>query len=155
MKSSYRRSVIELNVVTMGAIRTAIFCVLASLTLAIQGSAQNQHNFIVPPETNSCDSIKFNQQSLSMAVEVISQTIFRFQQNISINREKGFKEASFYSCDNLHGYMLIKYHNLHILYSEMPLSLWESMINSGNPGEYYEKNIKDQYAFWLSEVNIP
>lgn len=116
-----------------------------------KGLSQDKHNFLVPPENTSCDSIAIAGSDIDTAVQIIANTSFRFQQNVSINRETGFREASYYSCDNQIGYMLIKYHDCMLLYSSLPITIWESMIKSGNPGDYFEKNIRDIYSVWLSK----
>jgi hypothetical protein len=129
----------------------ALFVLLFANT--IKASAQDKHNFIVPPENSNCDSMVIDLPELEVALEIIGHTVFRFQQNVKINRETGFREASFFSCDNQDGYMVIKYHDSIFLYSSIPKSIWESMVSSGNPGVFYEQNIRGSFVTWLSQTD--
>jgi hypothetical protein len=125
---------------------------LALLANSIHVKAQDKHNFPVPPENTSCDSLMLDTTDIEIALDVIANTVFRFQQNIKINRSKGFKEASYFSCYNQEGYMVIKYHDCMYLYSSIPKHIWESMIVSGNPGSFFETNIRDQYESLLTHI---
>jgi hypothetical protein len=122
------------------------FIYFASILLVM---AQDRHNFPVPPKNTSCDSISqiTDNPDILTVLEIIGNTDFRFQQNIKINRETGFKEASFFSCDNSRGYMVIIFHDGKFLYPGIPKPLWEGMIDSGNPSDFYEQNIKYRYVY--------
>jgi len=107
--------------------------------------AQDSVNFHVAPLNTSCDSIVIADLDFETAVSIISEASFRFQQNIKVSRRKGFKEASYFSCDNERGFMLIAYDDLSMLYEDIPKSLWDQLVQSGNPGAFYENNIKENF----------
>lgn len=111
--------------------------------------AQDSVNFHVPPSNHSCDSMEFHEEDFEMVMDQINHTTFRFQQNIRVNRKKGFQEASFFSCDNQNGIMLIRYDDFSFLYDNMPKQLWDKLVASGNPGTFFENEIKDKLKAWL------
>lgn len=107
--------------------------------------AQDSLNFRVIPVNTSCDSIVMADVDFETALSRISGATFRFQQNISVSRRKGFREAAFFSCDNERGFMLITYDDLSMLYENMPKSLWDELVKSGNPGVYYEEKVREHF----------
>jgi len=96
-----------------------------------------EHNFTVKPQQTNCDSLKIDRYSKEEAIREITMTNFRFDQAFQLSRKNGLQSGAFYSCDLQTGSLIIKYNDTEYLYINVSKSLWNDLISSGNPEDFY------------------
>ncbi len=101
-----------------------------------------EHNYLVGPQTTTCDSLKLDIESLDLSIQKIRKTTFRFQQDFKLTRRQGLQRAEFYSCDNVHGFLIVSMDGTETLYSGAAKDQWQQLISSSDPEGYF-LNVKN------------
>lgn len=101
-------------------------------------------------ETLSCTGLSNQYSSYSEAVTSIKSADFKIKESINTSRSSWVRGASFYSCDGETGFFIIKTDKQDYLYSNLPTHIWEGFKNADSFGSYYDRNIKNKYAFILN-----
>jgi predicted AlkP superfamily phosphohydrolase/phosphomutase len=123
---------------TAGILRKSILiCILMVTLLSKSYSQEVEHNYKVGPQATTCDSLSLERLSETEAIEQIRLTKFRFQQSFRLTRRMGFKGGEFYSCDNINGYLLLKYNDEEQLYVNVKKEYWENLKISSDPEGFY------------------
>lgn len=96
-----------------------------------------EHNYSVGPQQTDCDSLQIDGYSKEEAIQTIKLADFRFDQSFSLSRKNGLQSGAYYSCDHQAGFMIIKYDGMEYLYKNVAKSLWNDLISSTNPEDFY------------------
>ena len=99
---------------------------------------------------NDCNKLKTNFTSYSEAINTIKSTKFKIAEDVNTSRSSWVRGASFYSCDKISGYFIIKTDNGSYIYNNLPISVWISFKNASSFGSYYDKNIRYRYKLYLT-----
>ena len=116
-------------------------CIFTMCLLYFHSYAQEvEHNYLVGPNTVTCDSLDIVKEDQKQSIEDIRQAKFRFTQSFKLTRKQGLQAGEFYSCDATHGYLIITYNSVEHLYFEVSQDFWEMLISSSDPeGVYLER----------------
>ncbi len=112
------------------------------LIISVSGSFSQEveHNYKIGPQVTTCDSMVISDSSPETAIETIKSSKFRFQQSFKLTRRQGFKGGEYYSCDGESGFMVIKYNDERLLFTDVNKSIWDKLISSSDPeGLYLEE----------------
>ncbi|MTI39593.1 hypothetical protein [Fulvivirga lutimaris] len=116
----------------------SLFVLLLS---ALVTSGQEVHNFKMHPEKTDCHQIQLT-DNLSDNIELIEQSTFRFMQTIKISRYHAPNNVAYYSCDGEKGYLIAQETDSSFLYQEVRKTLYDSLISSDDPIQFYADHIK-------------
>ncbi|HNP19148.1 MAG TPA: hypothetical protein PKL31_11980 [Fulvivirga sp.] len=122
----------------------AYFFILIATTV----EGQVEHNFKMGPEKTNCQNIplEFKPEQLDSAIIIIQSATYRYTEHIVISRYYTPREATFYSCDGDKGWVIARINDTdHEVYSEVPLSIWETFANSEDPIADYKSEGFQRY----------
>lgn len=108
-------------------------------SISICAAQEVEHNYQVGPQYTSCDSLKIQKLSTEQAIEQIRGTKFRVQQSFKLTRREGFKGGEFYSCDGNTGFLIIKFNESELLYTDVEKEIWKNLKTSQDPEGYFLK----------------
>jgi len=94
----------------------------------------------------SCEELNPSFESLTEALDQITQSEYRFTESFTIRRKKGLKAGDYYSCDNKTGYIVLQINERQIIYFEVPKSEWKGLTQSNDPDNYIQTLIKPNYS---------
>jgi len=100
-----------------------------------------EHNYLVRPQSTSCDSLKLHDLSMEQCIELIRVSTFRFDQTFKLTRKQGLQKGEFYSCDTKVGYLIISFDGEEKLYKSIKKRFWSELISSSDPEGFYIKEI--------------
>ena len=120
-------------------------CAILFTWLAGNAYAQVEHNYHVVSGFTGCDSLDLKGLEKQQSIKILQETRFRYQQEFRLTRPQGLKRGAYYSCDGRKGYLVVTYDDRNYLYSDVPLQVWEKLITSSDPQEYFLKNIKNVF----------
>lgn len=78
-------------------------------------------------------------------VEFLETTDLNFSETFVNDEVSEIVEASYYYCNNDHGYLYIKLQNKEKLYKDVPLGLWFELKFNDTPDSFYVSQIKYNY----------
>ncbi len=107
--------------------------------------------FLACSTKNKCEQLQKHFLTYEDAVKKIKSTDFIIQEEANTSKSSWIKSASFYSCDGILGYFIMKTAEKEYLYAEMPYTIWTEFKNAGSFGNYYNRSIKHRYAYTLSK----
>ena len=107
--------------------------------------AQIEHNYLIGPQATNCDSLDIPTTSLENAIQMIESANFRYHQQFSISRTYGVMKAKYYSCDGEKGFLIMKVDKKDLVYTKVPKSVWDELINAEDLNAYYKTRIINQY----------
>ena len=94
---------------------------------------------------NDCNKLKVNFTSYSEAINTINITKFKVAESVNTSRSTWVRGTSFYSCDKISSYFIIKTDNGSYNYKNLSISVWISFKNARSFGSYYVQNILYKY----------
>ncbi len=83
--------------------------------------------------------------SYKSAVQMIQSARFRIKESVNTSKSSWVRSASYYSCDGVVGYFILRTDNKEYLYEGVPVVVWEEFKYSESCGSYCDRNIKWQY----------
>jgi len=104
-----------------------------------------EHNFLVGPQSTNCDSLRFDGMEKAAILRQLEESKFRTSENFVLRRKSGLRAASFYSCDNKTGYLVIRYNDDDEIYLDVPLETWQSLTKNADPDGFYLQSIDPVY----------
>ena len=113
-----------------------------ALCIVVSGAIMAQEverNYLVGPQSTTCDSLDLLDSSKEKAIELIRASSFRFNQNFRLTRKSDFQGGEYYSCDGEKGYLIIKMDNEQSLYLGVQKAIWDELIKSSDPEGYFLK----------------
>jgi hypothetical protein len=108
--------------------------------------AQVEHNFEMDPENTDCHLLNPEYKTVAEFIQQIRQRSFRFNQKIRISRYRTPHQLEYFSCDGEKGYILALMENSReLIYSEIPKSEWDALLNARDILEYYNLEFTRKY----------
>ncbi len=98
---------------------------------------------------NDCSQLPSSYNSYEEAMKTIEASSFKIEESINTSKSSWIKGATFYSCDSIQGFFILKTKRKDYLYSSMPIEIWNGFKNAESFGSYYHKFIKNRYIFEL------
>lgn len=102
-------------------------------------------SFTVVHKKWSCGTMPEQFSSESEAISVLSNTEFSYVDSFSTMSVRGIKQISYFSCDELEGYLTVEFHNRIMVYKNVPIEAWKEFKFSNSVEAYFEKAIKYNY----------
>lgn len=99
----------------------------------------------------NCDQLPKKYSSYEEAIKTIKSTHFRIEETINTSNSSWVKGASYFSCDGITGYFILKTDKQEYIYSSIPVDIWNGFKNAESCGSYYDYNIKHHYYFNLNQ----
>ncbi len=96
-------------------------------------------------EENNCLQITESWNSEKQAIANIEQTNFIINESIKPGAKSWMTMASFYSCDETFGYLIVKSDKKTMVHQDVPMAVWKSLKNAKSLGGYYNFYIKGKY----------
>lgn len=90
----------------------------------------------------SCKELQNNTPSQKELVDTLEKSELDFKPTIQTTYVRGVLSASYYYCDEDHGFLLINLHDEELLYKDVPLQTWFELKFSDSSNLYYKDEIK-------------
>ncbi len=103
-------------------------------------------NYKVVSESITCDQLPTSFKNKDQALELISDSKFRYQQNFRIRRKAGLKAGDYYSCDNQKGFLIIQIDDEFEIYRDVIKTDWEVLISSNDPEQLLKSLFTIKYV---------
>ena len=107
--------------------------------------------FIFSFKGTDCDKLPQKYSSYDEAIKTIKATHFKVEESVNTSKSSWIRDASYYTCDGVTGFFLLKTDNQYYLYSGVPYEIWLGFKNAESFGSYYNQNIKHNYFFNLNQ----
>ena len=107
--------------------------------------------FLVSCNRINCDQLPKNYSSYEAAIKTIKAAYFKIHENLNTSNSSWVKGASYFSCDGITGYFILKTEMQEYIYSGVPVEIWNGFKNAESCGSYYDYNIKHHYYFNLNQ----
>ena len=95
--------------------------------------------------SQSCTDLPTEFESYSSAQSHINKTDFKFEESEDTSKSSWIRRATYYSCDNSTGFLVIGTDNQSYIHSSVPKSHWIKFKNSESFGRYYNSQFKGRY----------
>lgn len=115
-------------------LKIVVLCILCPCALQAQ---EVEHNYLMAPQKTNCDSLRLVPGTGQDLVQKVRSTRFRYDQHFRLTRRQGLQAGEFYSCDNIHGFLVIKYDGKLSLYGDALKEKWDQMLHSSDPEGYF------------------
>ena len=96
-------------------------------------------------EIYDCDNLPTSFPSYEDALNKIHDANFRFSEEISITSSSWLRGASYFSCDGLLGFFIIRADKQYYIHQDLPIGIWNEFKNSSSYGNYYSQYMKKNY----------
>jgi hypothetical protein len=101
-------------------------------------------------KSQDCLSFQKNFSSYNEAIQKIKSTSFRFSEKVNTAKSSWIKGASYYSCDSLVGFFILRTDKQEYVYKDVPIEVWVGFKDATSFGSYYNKEIKGRYSLPLN-----
>lgn len=128
---------IEVNWKRINGMKLLIIVASVTLFIACQGT--------------NCDQLPKTYSSYEEAKSIIEKALFQVEESVKTSKSKWIREASYYSCDGISGYFILKTDHQDYIYSNLPINVWQEFKHAESFGHYYNLNIKHKYEFKLMQ----
>lgn len=126
-----------------------VIYVLAGFT----AHAQDPQNMKVENQNLDCNKMKTSFSDIEEANSVLSATTFAFTQELKTTKRSGVKHASYFSCDNEMGYLLIGVDNKEYVYKNFPRFQWKLLVETNDLDDFYDESVRGKYLLVISSAN--
>ena len=96
-----------------------------------------------------CNNLPQNYSTYNKALSAVRGAKFNFVDNINTSRSSFINSASYYSCDNKFGFLIIGLQGREYIYKNLPKTIWIQFKQASSLGTYYNKYIKGRYTLVL------
>ena len=104
--------------------------------------------FIVGCKTGDCNALgKFS--SYEDAISKVKSASFNVTETLDAERSSWIKDVSYYSCDGLSGYLILKTSEKEYIHYGVPSKVWESFKGASSLGSFYDHFIRGRYGLVL------
>ena len=90
----------------------------------------------------SCDDFNNRSKSKTELVNTLEKSDLEFAPTFETLSARGVQSASYYYCDDNHGFLLVKLHDKELLYKDVPLKVWFEFKFAHSLQSYYRDQIK-------------
>lgn len=96
-----------------------------------------------------CNNLPNHYNNYNEAIKKIKNAKFSVTDRIKTDRSSYIHGASYYSCDNNYGFMIVGVGNRQYLYDGVPRSVWQQFKLARSFGSFYDRYIRGRYRFNL------
>ena len=93
----------------------------------------------------SCQQFEKKTDSQTELIHLLEKSELEFAAKIQTESVRGVLSATYYYCENEHGYLLVKLHDKELLYKNVPLQTWFEFKFSETSNSFYKDEIKYNY----------
>ena len=104
---------------------------------------------------DNCAEISTNWKSEKEAISTIENTPFTVSESIRPDESSWMTSAHFYSCDDEHGYLIIKSSKKTFIHQSVPMNVWIALRDARSKGGYYNFYIKNKFKLDKKGSNPP
>lgn len=131
-------------------------CLVTAILLLVSLSCRNTNNELLKlndtrVSKKSCSDLPTQYQSYEEAKSSILQASFQIEDAVNTTKSSWIKGASYYSCDGLSGYFLLKTDKKEYLFQGMPLEIWQGFKGTDSFGEYYNAFIRGRFYMYVGQ----
>jgi len=105
--------------------------------------------FAASCNSQTCQSLPKTFTNYSEALSAVKSAKFKVFEEVNTSSSSWIRGASYYSCDGLTGYFILKTDDKEYIYSGMPIEVWQRFKNAESFGSEYNKSIKGRYTLKL------
>lgn len=95
--------------------------------------------------SQDCNKLPQSFPSYSTAVKQVKAASFKIKESANTSGSSWIAAASFYSCNGVNGFMIIKAKGKEYIHSGVPVEVWRGFKSAESKGGYYNRNIKGQF----------
>lgn len=99
----------------------------------------------------NCDQLPKSYASYYDAAMKIRVASFKIHETINTSKSSWIRGASYYSCDENLGFLIIQTDNQEYIHANVPVDIWNSFKLANSFGRYYNYNIKYKYSLQLNK----
>lgn len=96
-----------------------------------------------------CNNLPQNYNTYNKALSTVKGAKFSFIDNINTSRSSFITSASYYSCDNKFGFLIIGLQGREYIYKNLPKTLWIQFKQASSLGTFYNQYIRRRYTLVL------
>jgi hypothetical protein len=93
----------------------------------------------------NCRDIPSVFSSYQQAKNLIQKSSFAYSDKLNTSKSSWIRGASFYSCDNKTGFLIIATDKQEYTHQNLPIEIWNSFKSANSFGQFYNQNIKNRY----------
>jgi hypothetical protein len=97
----------------------------------------------------NCNQLPNSFLNYAIAVKTITSTQFEIHETVNTSKSSWILTADFYSCDKVKGYFMYTTKGGTYTHKNMPIQVWDEFKKADSYGNYYNRNIKNRYQFYL------
>ena len=102
--------------------------------------------FAKAEEKCSCKDFHNRSESQTELVKSLEKSDLDFNETFETTSVRGITSASYYYCDNDHGFLLVRLHDEELVYKEVPLKVWFEFKFANSIRSYYTDEIKYDFV---------
>lgn len=103
-------------------------------------------SFAKAEEKCSCKDFHNRSESQTELVKSLEKSDLNFNETFETTSVRGITSASYYYCDNDHGFLLVRLHDEELVYKEVPLKVWFEFKFANSIRSYYTDEIKYDFV---------
>lgn len=96
-------------------------------------------------QEDNCNQISQEWKSEKDAIDLIENMVFTLSESASPDPTSWMSSAHYYSCDEDHGYLIVKSEKKIFIHQDVPVAVWNALKNANSIGGYYNFYIKNKY----------
>lgn len=100
--------------------------------------------------TTPCDEINQNFKSYSEANSAVKSASWVIVEDLNTSKSSWLRKATYYSCDELTGYLIIKTDSNEYIHEGVPIEIWNGFKQATSFGKYYDQYIRYKYPLELN-----
>lgn len=101
-------------------------------------------------QTN-CNQLPKSYSSYDAAISAVKSAKFKVQETLNTSKSSWIRGASYYSCDGITGYMIMRTDEKEYIHQGVPIALWNEFKEADSFGSFYDHNFKHRYTFYLNQ----
>lgn len=106
--------------------------------------------FLSSCNQKNCNQISTKFSSYESALKIIKNSKFSISEKCYTSKSSWINNIEYFSCDGHTGFLLLKTKSRTYIYSNVPISIWNSFKKAKSFGKYYNQNIKEKYSLILN-----
>jgi hypothetical protein len=98
-----------------------------------------------------CEKLPVIFNNYTDAKQKITGAKFSYKESINTSKSSWIRKASYFSCNDSVGYLLIRTDSQDYIHEDVPLQVWKSFKTAGPYGSFYNYNIKGRYQLSINQ----
>ena len=99
--------------------------------------------------SQTCQSLPKTFSNYTEALSAVKSSKFKVFEELNTSSSSWIRGASYYSCDGVTGYFILKTDEKEYIHSGVPIGVWRRFKNAESFGSAYNKNFKGRYTLEL------